>query len=381
MAMIRVLHLIKSIDIGGIETMALDFCNNAHKQEIEVHLICIGGGELENAFAASPAIFVKLKKFPFPYDIVDPILILRLRRYIRKNNIDIVHCHFADEGLHALAATYNYKVKVVQGWAVDFRINRDIDNRKFRFIGKYAHASVALTDVLLQQAIEFRADPFLRGVTIHNGIDPERVVHKGKGTLKQDLNIPENAVLGGMTGNFYNHVRDQFTVCKALAEIMPHFPDFHFVFAGGSTNRWIKKNRSYFDKCVDFCRKNKLDRVHFPGLQKNVSNVLGSLDFYVHATNYDTFGIAPVEAMFNQLPVIANDHPVFMETSHHGKGMLLYRDKNHLHLSRQIGALLEDPEKRVQLGQTHWQHANTHFHIDVHVKNMKAFYKKLLRHG
>ncbi len=376
MADIRVLHLIKSLDIGGIETMALDFCSNAHRYGIEVHLFCMGGGEMEPLFKASPAAFIKRKKLPLPLGFPDPVLILRLRNYIKKNRIQIVHAHFADEGLHAFAAIKGLKnVALIQGFAVDFHVNRARDNMKFRFLAKYASGCVALSEVLLNQFREFGVSPGGSAAVVHNGIDPERVSTGSHGLLRAELGLPVSLPLGGMVGNFYNEVRDQLTVCKALAAAMTVNKTFHFVFAGGSTNKWIKKDEHYFESCVRFCRQAGIDdRVHFLGLRKDLADILAGLDFYVHATNYDTFGMAPVEAMFNKLPVIVNDHPVFRETSRNGTGMILFRSKDHEDLAGKITDLLADDVERIDTGLKHHDFARRFFHIDTHIHGMRAFY-------
>ncbi|MBA3899104.1 MAG: hypothetical protein H0X62_02670, partial [Bacteroidetes bacterium] len=68
--MIKVLHILKSIDVGGIETMVLDCCNHAHHFDMESHVISIGGGEMEGEFRKSKARFSLFQKIRFPNDII-----------------------------------------------------------------------------------------------------------------------------------------------------------------------------------------------------------------------------------------------------------------------------------------------------------------------
>lgn len=377
---LQVVHLIRSLSIGGIETQLLDFCNNAHEHGISVHVICYGGGELENEFEKSPARFVKMKKIKRPYDLVDPLLIRNLKKYFRKHDIKIVHAHFADEGIHALAAARGLNgIKVIQGLAVDFRLNRKIDNLKFNFLCRKADGCVALTEVLRQQTMEFTNCIPDKIHVVHDGIDPDRILQKEPSALRSELNLPQAAVLGGMIGNFYNNVRNQLEVCRALEGAINENNNLHFVFAGGDKNRWVKSGKSYFQECVDFCREAGIGQnVHFLGLRPDVSNILAGLDFYVHSTNYDTFGIAPVEAALNGLPVIANNHPVFVETSHRGAGMELYETGGVRDLTEKIKNLSRDNALRVETGNRHRGHAMEHFHVNVHIRNMKRLYQKLL---
>ncbi len=376
----KVLNIIKSIDIGGIEKMTLDFCSHAYKAGIEPHLICIGGGAMESDFRKSGAHFSIIKKIQRPFDIVDPFLIFRLRRYIKKHRIDIVYCRFADEGLHAWLATRGLKkTAVALEFAVDLGINRKIDNKKFRWLAKRTEANIAPSQTMLQQMHDYKMNQSPNNHFVHYGIDPDRVA-QSHSTLRKELGIPQNALLAGMVGNFYNNVRDQLTVCKALPTVIEKHPDFHFVFAGGYRNHWIKANYEYYNACLDFCKShNIMHRVHFIGLRKDTSNIYAALDFYVHATHFDTFGLAPVEAMLNRKAVIANDLPVFREISKQGQGMLLFDHKNHHELARKIIFLIENQETRETLAMKHYIHALENYHIDIHLKNIKKLFQKILK--
>lgn len=268
---------------------------------------------------------------------------------------------------------------MIQGLAVDFRLNRKIDNLKFNFLCRRASGCVALTEVLRQQTLQFtNCNPHNVHV-VHDGIDPDRILQKSPSTVRSELNVPQAAVIGGMIGNFYNDVRNQLEVCRALEGAIKENNSLHFVFAGGDKNRWVKSGKSYFQECVDFCRDTSIaQNVHFLGLRADVNNILAGLDFYVHSTNYDTFGIAPVEAALNGLPVIANNHPVFVETSHHGAGMELYDTGGVPVLTEKILKLSRDKSLRTETGDRHRRHALTHFHVNVHIHNMKRLYQKLL---
>lgn len=384
--MLKVLHVIKSLDIGGIETLALDVCGNAHRHGIETHLVCIGGGALEDAFRRTPAKFRLMRKMPRPKDMIDPILIFRLRRYIITNNIQIVHCHFADEGMHAYLALRGLKnVTLIQGVAVNLKINLKTHNRKFRFLSSRVKATVAPGKTTVEQLTQMGMNKKNNARYVHNGIDPKRVTPNTETTsqahcpqLRKKLNIPQDAVVAGMLGNFYNQVRDQYTVCRALPEVIRKNPQFHFVFGGGYKNKWIKTNEKHYNQCLTFCRDNNItSNVHFPGLISHNPQFFQALDFYVHSTNYDTFGIAPVEAMFNKLPVMANNAPIFRETSYNGKGMWLFEDKQPKDLAAKMVQLIENQNLRREMGEKHYQHAQKYFHIDTHIQNMKELYLEL----
>lgn len=379
--MIKVLHILKSIDIGGIETLVLDCCNSAHHFEIETHVLAIGGdGELGHEFRKSKAKFSFLNKIKFPNDIIDPTLVLKLRRYIINNKIDVVHCHFADEGLHGALSILGLRNRLlVQSYHVDFKRVRWIDFIKFKIIDRFSNLNIPCSNQLAKQLSDKKIGKPGKNQSAYNGINPERILATKKGSLKKELKLEQDSILAGMVGNFYNDIRDQATVCRALAIAVKKQPGFHFVFAGGFENQWIKKGSSNYQDCYNICSEaGILGNVHFLGLRYDTANIFASLDFYVHATNFDTFGMAPVEAMMNKLPVVGNDAGVFKEVSNQGEGMILFKDKDASDLAGKMHQLIIDSALRENTGLLHFEFAMRNYHINEHLKKMKETYLSLL---
>ncbi|MBA3901618.1 MAG: glycosyltransferase family 4 protein, partial [Bacteroidetes bacterium] len=311
---------------------------------------------------------------------IDLALVYKIRKYIKNNHIDVVHCHFADEGIHGFLSLAGLGNKIlIQNFHVDFQRVRKIDLWKFKLINKFSSLNISCSGHLTEQLFKKDIGHSNKNISIHNGINPERVLSEKPGSLKSELNLGNEVVLAGMVGNFYNDIRDQITVCKALALAIKKHPDFHFVFAGGFENQWIKKDNAHFQNCLSICKKaGILQNVHFTGLRKDTGNIYASLDFYVHATNFDTFGMAPVEAMMNKLPVIANDVEVFKEVSGDGEGMLLFKDKNHVELANMMDLMISDAALRSETGQKHFDFAMKNYHIKVHLEKLKNIYLSLL---
>ena len=89
------------------------------------------------------------------------------------------------------------------------------------------------------------------------------------------------------------------------------------------------------------------DRVHFLGRRPDIPQLLKMADLYVHASNYEGFGIAAVEAMSAGLPVVASDVPGLGEIVK-GAGMLVPPGDDEA-LAKAINDVLESPTLREQL--------------------------------
>src|SRR5215467_5853046 len=105
----KALHILDSLHRAGAEMQALDICRNAAANGLDMAFAALGGGALEEDFRNSGVEYVRLqRRLP-----VDPVVIAKLRKFIRKNKIDIVHDHQAVDGLHAYLAAIGTEAKVV----------------------------------------------------------------------------------------------------------------------------------------------------------------------------------------------------------------------------------------------------------------------------
>ena len=86
---IKVLQLIDSLQVGGAEVLAVNIANTLSKQRIVSHLCATRkeGPLKENIEQAVGYLFLERKK------TVDIKSIKKLKKYIKKNNISIIHAH------------------------------------------------------------------------------------------------------------------------------------------------------------------------------------------------------------------------------------------------------------------------------------------------
>ena len=123
--LMKVLHLLDTVNRGGAETLILDVCRNAAEFGIDLTFATTQGGELEEDFRASGADFVRLhRKFPVDFGAV-----FKLRKIIKQREIKIVHAHQAVDALHLFLATINLPVKRIltfHGFIADAKNRRTL---------------------------------------------------------------------------------------------------------------------------------------------------------------------------------------------------------------------------------------------------------------
>ncbi|WP_077965306.1 glycosyltransferase [Ensifer adhaerens] len=135
----------------------------------------------------------------------------------------------------------------------------------------------------------------------------------------------------GMVGSF-TEKKDQETIVRALQGL----PDnVHAVFAGIGDRRPLVE-----DLAVALGVR---ERAHFSGLVRDIPGFLSRLDLYVQSSHWEGFGVAVVEAMAADLPVLVSDVG--------GLAVVVDNDdyrfppKNHGRLADRVRELAGDDEK------------------------------------
>ncbi len=176
-----VLHVIKTLELGGAETNLRNLMEAFDPEKFEHHVAYSFGGELEAFFRNKPS--VKLYRFSGrkhrmgePYSLV---IILKLWRYILRHRIRIVHTHNFNAHFWAVYAAKLAGAKVVEH-VHDFRYfePRELERRKGDAnLNRYIRVFRGLSDrvvVLTGQNLDFlvRNGFYPRGkvVIIPNGI-------------------------------------------------------------------------------------------------------------------------------------------------------------------------------------------------------------------
>ncbi len=366
----KVMHILDSLNRGGAEMLALDVCRNARAHNLDLTFVAMGGGDLEADFRGSGVVFNRLqRRLP-----VDLRLAMRLGRIIKDRGIEVVHTHQAVESLHAYLATRGTDVKRVMTFHL---CTADTKNRvALRFVTPRLNAGVAVSNDLLKCLGDAGLDTAGKFQVIPNGVDVARLRHPER-DLCSELGLNESDLLLGMIGNFYADGRkDQRTICLALPRFFQRVPNAHFVFAGGT----FEDSTGLLEGCRDICRQHNIqDRVHFLGKRSDISNILHSLDVYVHSSVNESQGIAVVEAMLAGLPVIVSDIGALLEVTNNGDCALVFRTGDAEHLAGQLLKLAQDGALRDGLAGKAKAFATSCFSIQAHIKNLLALYQNISR--
>ncbi len=368
--MIKVLHLIDSLNRGGAEILTLDIARNAAASDIDICVVATRGGDLEEEFASSGFEYIRLqRRLP-----VDPGIVLALRKIIESKGIQVVHVHQPVMALHGYLATLGLKTKLVftyHGW---------YEGRKNRMVLKYLAPRIDRNITVSHDMKEWlRSKARLRDEiqiqVIANSVDQKRLECNSR-NLRAEIGLHDDDVLAGMLANFYHGVRkDHQTVCRSLARLRLSHPQLHVAFVGGRDDRAPQ----IMEDCKRLCDRLKIsDRVHFLGKRSDIPDILNSFDLFVLSSLHEGLPIALIEAMIVGLPCIASDIAPHREISAQGNVVRLFKTGDADALACALSELVSDKEARDALGMKGRNHALSEFSIEAHLAKVRIVYQSLL---
>ena len=118
--------------------------------------------------------------------------------------------------------------------------------------------------------------------------------------------------------------------------------------------------------------------IHILGYRTDIEELLRVCDIFVHPCYKEGFGIAVVEAMISEKPVIVANAGALPELIENGKSGLVVEPFDVNAWAEAILLLLKDKEMACELGSNAKKKAQHEFSIDKYVNNYQELYKSLL---
>ena len=293
----KILQVINSLNIGGAEKLILDLVPLLQKSGLEVDVLLLNGENTAFKIALEKQL-VSVYSLGIKNNIYNPFLIIRLCRYIHK--YDLIHVHlFPAQYWVAIAKAISFsKVKLVT------TEHSTLNNRRgiaiFKLIDRLVYSCYNRVITISNKATELLATYLKKrsGIaTIQNGVHialySNAIIYS-----KMDLvNIKEDNVLVTMVAGF-REPKDQDTLIRAF-RLLPS--QYHLVLVGDGTRKKICEQLAN-----DFGLSN---RIHFLGLRDDIPNILKTSDIVVMSSHWEGFGLAALEGMAANKPVIASNVP------------------------------------------------------------------------
>ncbi|MBM3210813.1 glycosyltransferase family 4 protein [Candidatus Poribacteria bacterium] len=335
--------------------------------------------------AGIPTKIIKMKRLkrtenPFyiiSYFAVFFLTVFRIYKFIKKENIELVHSNDFQDIYGALASRLAGALSIqhIRLIMVSPKLLRIMLTM---FIGIMNNRIITVSDGVARSMFSRNGKFHKKVVTCYDWLDMDAVEHARVGKdIRREFNIPENAPLIGVVGRL-EHWKGQHVIIKASPLVVEQFPEARFMIIGGIVEG--RNRERYSEELKKLASEmGTLDRIIFTGHRNDIANVMSSLDIFVHTSVLpDPLPGVVMEAMLCARPVIGSNAGGVPEEIENGATGLLYAPGDHVEMAEAILYLLKNPAIAREMGQAGKMRAIAVFSKETLMKKMEEIYYSLL---
>jgi glycosyltransferase involved in cell wall biosynthesis len=294
----------------------------------------------------------------------------KVARTLRREKVDLVHCHLPVACVAGRLAGLLAGVPVVS-------TEHNLQSR-YHALARAANFATWRFQALAIAVSNQVAESIVRHLpgsvpvkVVHNGIEISTGDDRGRSRreIRARLGIPEDAPVVGTVAVFRSQKRlDRWADTAAL--VAASHPSARFLVVGDgpereNVERWTAE-RSLSENLI---------RV---GLVENVWPYLAAMDVFLQSSDFEGLPLAVLEAMAAGLPIVATDVGGVKEAVRHGKNGFLSTTRAPMELAGDIERLIDDPIRARRMGSAGRTTVAEEFGADRMAREIESTYHEVL---
>ena len=298
---LKILQVCTSRSWGGMEMQALQTINRLRAPNLEMTLLCHPQSALRREAEAAG-----ITTLPMPFGKgAHPVLIYRLRRFLRSHRFDLMHTHFSRDLRFIVPAGEGLspRLPIVLTKHVGSYIKKK--DPLHRYLYSRVDRVTAISRVIRDNVIDTCPIDAAQVKIIHNGVDLRRFApsEEMRARTRAALNIRTDEVVIGMVGRM-SPGKGHEEFLHAAKEILQRANHARFLVVGGASFG----EEPYAISIEQLCKDLQLsEHVVFTGFRKDVPELMGAIDILAFPSHAEAFGNVVIEAMAMAKPVVSTN--------------------------------------------------------------------------
>jgi glycosyltransferase involved in cell wall biosynthesis/predicted O-methyltransferase YrrM len=368
---LKILHVIHSSELSGPQRHLLDIAKSIDRNRFSVEVASPEGWLLKELEKNNVRTYSIVLKDGFSINSL-----LSLYKIARKGNYDIIHAHMGRTGLYAKLVgvmTGNPVIVTEHLVAHDHSWIRNPVKRRLHLMGhklsnRMTKLIIAVSGVTRDAYIERQGISPEKVITIHNFVDTELFAEEKKtAKIRKELKIDKDNLVVGFLGRL-----DWRKGLRTMVDAAGGIKGVKFLIVGDGDAR---------EELIDEIREKGIEEDFIlTGSRKDVPAMMKTMDIFVFPSyaEYESFGIAVIEAMSAGLPVIASDIGPLREIINNGENGILIPKKDPVALRSAIEKLIKDRDLMRRLGEESRRTIFERFSLKKAIKEIEGVYERIL---
>lgn len=351
MKKVRAIQIIDSLNLGGAETLAVNIANALYDEGYQ-SFICATRkeGDLKESIAENVGYLFLARKSKLDFSAI-----VKLYKYIKKNQINIIHAHSTSILIATIVKFFlGKKVKLI--WHVHsgaYIHLRGIKLTVFQLCSYKISSIITVNQKLLEWSKKMHSK---QTTLLHNF---PSFVNKGKKTILKGKEGKRIISVAGLRKE-----KDHLMLLKSFSLIKDQVKDWTLHIVGRDYQDQYSRN------LYEYVKENNLEaKIFFYGAVTDVEYVLSQADIGVLSSESEGFPISIVEYGLMKLPVLVTDVGELKVIVDDDR--VVSEPKSEMEYSQKLKVLIEDKAFREEI--------STKFHKKVEKEySKKSFLEKLL---
>lgn len=349
--------------IGGTETVIKNLVEGTDKALFDVEILCI-----------------EPKLGPFGQQLLDKgynitnlnwlggfdrEVIKNIRQFIKKHDIDILHCHQYTPWVYGTLAAILTKTKVI--FTEHGRFYPDSSSWKRKLVNpllvSLTNAITTISKATKQALVEYEFIPESKIEVIYNGIEPLVSESTEVEKIRTSLDIPMDANILGTVARL-DPIKNQTMMIEAFHDVVQQQPNSFLIIVGDGEER---------EKLAAIVKKREItEQVKFIGYIAEPVNYIELMDVFLLSSLSEGTSMTLLEAMSLEKPCVVTDaggNAEIIQNNHNG-----FVSPNNDKLAFSKAILKTINSEKVLLGKKSREIFSEFFHNKVMVKKYTSLY-------
>ena len=370
----KILFVIDALSFGGGERVFAQIINRLDPLTYEIFLASQPNKRFYKAIRNK-----HVRYFPLDFSKrINPALIFKLAKIIKKNEIEIVHgqgtrAEFYGRLAKRLAGKSRYVSTIampIEGFDVSplrKNVYRFFDSLSERYVDRFIVVSDCLKEMMIHKRC-INSDKVFR---IYNGIevDDYRQTPEDRNRIRMELKIDNDTVLIGAIGRLVWQKGFEYLI-QSIPDVIKVYPNVKFLIVGEGLLETKLKVKSKKLKVTD--------KIIFTGFRNDIKEILSAIDILVIPSILEGFPMITLEGMAMAKPIIATRIAGIIEQITDSESGILVPPNNPDSLAKAIIHLLGDRQFAYTLGLNARIRIENEFTIERMINKIEELYKTLL---
>lgn len=371
--MIKILYILEATS-GGTQKHVVDVAKKIDKSEFQIDIV-YSTNRNKNFVQESTGIFNKMFGLPItrsgsPSDILN---ILKIRKIIKENNYNIVHCHSTKAGFVGRLATFISRhpnvVYSPHGFMfcdTRIKLRRLLYLYLEKYLGYLTNKVIAVSGSERDLALEHNIVPNNKIITLYNSIDPSDFDDFSyENRVPEKIKNKNTEIILGTVGRLY-YQKDPLTLIRSFKIINDKFSNTKLIIVGDGPLENV---------CIKLIGELGLEKkIELAGYQKNSKSYYRKFDLFILSSHYEGLPYALLEAMSMGIPSVGTDVVGIKDLILHSKTGYLAKEGDYQALADAVIKLLVNPELLSVFSENAKTITRANFNFNDGIKDYQDFY-------